>query len=163
MTHVRAALPVPDSSDQAVGATAPVIVVGLDGSPTSWDAFSWAAGEAERANGRLVAVYVTPAIEPVAAVTVGIPLDWTAAAQARQQAAGQLKDDAEQRARDLGVPLAFIRQIGDGARALTSVASAMHADLVVVGRSAKMLHHLAGSLGRRLAGRKDAPVVVVVP
>jgi hypothetical protein len=32
-----------------------------------------------------------------------------------------------------------------------------------VGRSAKMLHHLAGSLGRRLVARKDAPVVVVVP
>jgi hypothetical protein len=47
--------------------------------------------------------------------------------------------------------------------ALTSVASAMHADLVVVGRSAKMRHRRAGSLGRRLVGRKDAPVVVVVP
>jgi len=39
----------------------------------------------------------------------------------------------------------------------------MLADLVVVGRSAKMRHHRAGSLGRRLVGRKDAPVVVVVP
>jgi hypothetical protein len=39
----------------------------------------------------------------------------------------------------------------------------MHADLVVVGRSAKMQHRRAGSLGRRLVGRKDAPVVVVVP
>ena len=171
MTHAGAVLPMPDSSDPAVGATAPVIVVGLDGSPTSWDAFSWAAGEAVRANGRLLAVYVTPAIEPGAAVTVGVPLDWAAAAQARQQAAaqarqqdaGQLKDDAEQRARDLGVPIAFVREIGDEARALISVARAMHADLVVVGRSAKMRHHVAGSLGRRLVGRKDAPVVVVVP
>ena len=94
MTHARAALPMPDSSDPPVGATAPVIVVGLDGSPTSWDAFSWAAGAAVRANGRLLAVYV---------------------------------------------------------------------NLMVVGRSAKMRHHVAGSLGRRLVGRKDAPVVVVVP
>jgi len=43
------------------------------------------------------------------------------------------------------------------------VVRATYADLVVVGRSAKMRHHLAGSLGRRLVGRKDAPVVVVVP
>jgi len=163
MTHVRAALPVPDSSDQAVGGTAPVIVVGLDGSPTSWDAFSWAAGEAVRANGRLVAVYVTPAIEPVAAVTVGVPLDWAAAAQARQQDAGQLKDDAEQRARDLGVPLRFVSGRGDTAPTIIRIARSLGADLIVVGRSAKMLHHLAGSLGRRLVGRKDAPVVVVVP
>jgi hypothetical protein len=39
----------------------------------------------------------------------------------------------------------------------------MRADLIVVGRSAKMLHHLAGSLGRRLVSRRDAPVIVVVP
>src|SRR6478672_5242720 len=116
MTHARAVLPMPDSSDQAVGGTAPVIVVGLDGSPTSWDAFSWAAGEAVRANARLVAVYVTPAIEPVAAVTVGVPLDWAAAEQSRQQDAAQLKEEAEQRARDFGVSLAFVREIGDGAR-----------------------------------------------
>jgi len=37
------------------------------------------------------------------------------------------------------------------------------ADLIVVGKSAKMLHHLAGSLGRRLVARNDAPVIAVVP
>jgi len=67
----------------------------------------------------------------------------------------QAPGDLESRLRD--------REIGDDAVALTSVASAMQADLVVVGQSAKMPHHLAGSLGRRLVGRKDAPVVVVVP
>jgi len=67
----------------------------------------------------------------------------------------QAPGDLESRLRD--------REIGDDAVALTSVASAMQADLVVVGQSAKMRHHLAGSLGRRLVGRKDAPVVVVVP
>ena len=34
---------------------------------------------------------------------------------------------------------------------------------IVVGRSAKARHHQLGSLGRRLAGKRDAPVVVVVP
>jgi hypothetical protein len=48
-------------------------------------------------------------------------------------------------------------------RARHGVARAIHADLVVVGRSAKMQHRRAGSLGRRLVGREDAPVVVVVP
>ena len=67
----------------------------------------------------------------------------------------QAPGDLESRLRD--------REIGDDAVALTSVASAMQADLVVVGQSAKMRHHLAGSLGRRLVGRQDAPVVVVVP
>jgi nucleotide-binding universal stress UspA family protein len=37
------------------------------------------------------------------------------------------------------------------------------ADLIVVGKSSKLRHHLAGSLGRRLVSRHDAPAVVVVP
>ena len=55
-----------DSSVGALGGTAPLILVGLDGSSTSWDAFSWAAGEATRSNGSLVAVYITPTFDPVA-------------------------------------------------------------------------------------------------
>ena len=161
MTQVRAALPLPDSSDQAVGATATAIVVGLDGSPTSWDAFSWAAGEAVRGNGSLIAVYATPAVEPVAAV--GVPFDYAAAEQSRQEVAGQLADEAARRACDVGVPLSFVRERGDVTRVLISVARSAGADLVVVGRSAKMLHHLAGSPGRRLVSRHDAPVTVVVP
>jgi hypothetical protein len=39
-----------------------VIVVGLDGSPTSWDAFSWAAGQASASHGQLIAVYAAPVI-----------------------------------------------------------------------------------------------------
>jgi hypothetical protein len=39
----------------------------------------------------------------------------------------------------------------------------VQANLVVVGRSAKTMHHLAGSLSHRLTCRKDAPVVVIVP
>jgi nucleotide-binding universal stress UspA family protein len=138
-----------------------VIVVGLDGSPTSWDAFSWAAGEAVRARGRLIAVYVTPAVEP--GVAAGVPYDYAAAEQARRDVAGELREEAEHRAHDLGVPLSFVRERGDIAHSLCSVAHSMGADLVVVGRSAKVLHHVAGSLGRRLVSRHDAPVIVVVP
>src|SRR3954447_15490161 len=49
----------------------PAIVVGLDGSPSSWDAFSWAAGEALRINGKVVAVYVIPLTD--AAAAFGVP------------------------------------------------------------------------------------------
>ena len=161
MTRASAAMRSRDASGPAIGATVPVIVVGLDGSPTSWDAFSWAAGQAARANGRLIAVYVTSAVAPVAAV--GAPFDYAAVEQTRQEVAGQLKDEAARRANDLGVAVGFVWELGDVAHALTSVARSVDADLVVVGRSAKMLHHLAGSLGRRLVSRHDAPVTVVVP
>jgi nucleotide-binding universal stress UspA family protein len=138
-----------------------VIVVGVDGSPSSWDAFSWAAGQAAGSHGRLIAVYVTP---PTAAgAAVGAPIDFAAVEQTRQEVAAQLNDEAQQRAHDLGVPIRFVRQTGGTAHTLTDVAHSAHADLIVVGRSAKMLHHFAGSLGRRLISRHDTPVTVVVP
>jgi hypothetical protein len=37
-----------------------VIVVGIDGSDSSWDAFWWASGEAHRLHGRVVATFVSP-------------------------------------------------------------------------------------------------------
>lgn len=144
---------------QAADATAQVIVVGLDGSPASWDAFCWAAGHATREGGSLIAVYATSAAVPV--LPVAGDIDY--AEQARQEVAAELKAEAERRAAEAGVRLTFVRDLGDPVRALTSVARSAHADLVVVGRSAKMLHHLAGSAARRLASRHDAPVVVVVP
>jgi nucleotide-binding universal stress UspA family protein len=141
--------------------SAPVIVVGLDGSPTSWDAFSWAAGEATRSNGSLVAVYITPMVDPVA--LYGEASGYAAVEQARDEVAAELKDQAEQRARDLGVHLRFVRERGDPAPAIMRLAKSVSADLIVVGSSTKMLHHLAGSLGRRLVARNDAPVIAVVP
>ena len=63
-----------------------VIVVGLDGSDTSWDAFSWAAprGPAQRA--RLLAAYVSPRPGAGAAV-VGGAYDYGAVDRARAEVA----------------------------------------------------------------------------
>jgi len=61
------------------------------------------------------------------------------------------------------VDLTFIHATGDAASELLRLATALRADQIVVGRSMKARHHLAGSLGRRLAGKREAPVVVVVP
>jgi nucleotide-binding universal stress UspA family protein len=151
----------PNPPTGAGPSTAQVIVVGLDGSPTSWDAFCWAAGEATRTNGRLIAVYVCPAVEGASAV--GAPFDYVAAEQARTEIAAELRDEAKERARELGIQLSFARALGDPANALTQFARSADADLIVIGRSTKMLHRLVGSLGRRLVSRHDAPVVVVVP
>jgi nucleotide-binding universal stress UspA family protein len=150
----------PDAPDRN-DVTAPVIVVGLDGSPSSWDAFCWAAGEAVRINGRVVAVYVIPLTD--AAVGIDVPYDFVGVEQARQEVADGLRDEASCRADELGVELSFLIQRGDATRALTSTARALHANLIVVGKSAKVLHRLTGSLSHRLTSRIDAPVVVVVP
>lgn len=142
-------------------AGAPALVVGLDGSPSSWDAFAWAAGVAARANGRVIAVYVMPWTDPAAAL--GVPYDYDGVERARREVARELTAEAAQRARDLGVSVSFVSGHGDVSRALADVARAMHAELVVVGKSAKWLHHLGGSLSHRLTCRNDAPVMVVVP
>jgi|SRR5882757_864682 len=140
---------------------APVIVVGVDGSSTSWDAFSWAAGEVIRTNGRLVAAYVMPLTDPAAAF--GAPYDYAGAENIREEVAAELKDEAERRGRELGIAISFVSDYGDATQTLTEISRAVHANLVVVGRSAKTWHHFAGSLSHRLTCRKDAPVVVVVP
>lgn len=159
MTHDLAPKGSPGFAHQAADPTGQVIVVGLDGSAASWDAFCWAAGQATRARGSLIAVYVTSVVAPV------LPVDgyFYYAEQAAEEVAAELKAEAEHRAAEAGVPVTFVRELGDTVHALIGVARSAHADLVVVGRSAKMLHHLAGSAGRRLASRQDAPVVVVVP
>jgi hypothetical protein len=50
---------------------------------------------------------------------------------------------------------------GDRSRELARLTATRHADTIVVGRSEKVWHHLAGSLGRHLAGLRNAPVIVV--
>ena len=141
----------------------PTLVVGVDGSAPSWDAFAWAAGEARRGNGRIVAVFVTSLIEPEEALGPTAPLGYAAAAGARDQMTEELADEVARRADALGVEVSFVRGIGDAPHVLTEVAHSNHADLVVVGRSAKMLHRLAGSVSRRLVLNRDCPVIVVVP
>jgi nucleotide-binding universal stress UspA family protein len=150
----------PDAPDRN-NVAPPVIVVGLDGSPSSWDAFCWAVGEASRINGKVVAVWVVPLTETAAAF--GVPLDYAGVERTRQEVADELTGEAARRASEVGVALSFVTAHGDVTRALTDVARGLHANLVVVGRSAKRLHHLAGSLSHRLTSRNDAPVVVVVP
>jgi nucleotide-binding universal stress UspA family protein len=161
MTHTRGAMRLLDSSTNDRGAPAPVVVVGVDGSPTSWDAFAWGADEVSRTAGTLIAVYVAPTVEPGA--EFGAPISYGAAEDARDEMVAQLQDEVERRARARGVPLRFIREIGDTAHALTRVSRSLDADLIVVGKSSKILHHLAGSLGRRLVARHDGPAIVVVP
>ena len=141
----------------------PMIVVGVDGSTPSWDAFAWAAGEAQRSDGRIVAVFVTPLIEPEEALGSTAPLGYAAAVDARDQTAEDLAAEVARRADTLGVEVTFVRRTGDAVHVLTEVAHSAQADLVVVGRSAKMLHRLAGSVSRRLVLNRESPVLVVVP
>ena len=62
-----------------------------------------------------------------------------------------------------GLDVAFVHARGDPARELLRVAAEVSADLIVVGKSVKARHRIAGSLGRCLIGKHRSPIVVVVP
>jgi nucleotide-binding universal stress UspA family protein len=154
---------VPDSSGQPVNAR---VVVGIDGSDTSWDAFCWACGETRRLGGRTVAVFVGPtsgAASATAASLAGAGVAYGAIQQSMTDQAEELSDQVRAYGHDHGFDVAFVHTQGDTARELLRIANADHADLLVVGRSTMALHHLAGSLGRRLVGTRGAPIIVVVP
>jgi nucleotide-binding universal stress UspA family protein len=143
------------------------VVVGIDGSETSWDAFCWACGETRRLGGRAVAVFVGPTSGAASASATasfsGAPVAYGAMQQSMTDQAQELGDQVRTYGRDHGVDVIFLHTQGDTAKELLRVAHADHADLLVVGRSTKARHHLAGSLGRRLVGKRDAPIIVVVP
>jgi nucleotide-binding universal stress UspA family protein len=143
------------------------VVVGIDGSDTSWDAFCWACGETKRLGGRTVAVFVEPTAGAASATATasfsGAAVAYGAIRQSMTDQAEELGDQIRAYGHDHSVDVTFILARGDIAKELLRIANADHADLLVVGRSTKVRHHIAGSLGRRLVGRRGAPIVVVVP
>jgi hypothetical protein len=60
------------------------------------------------------------------------------------------------------VDLTFVHTRGEVANELLRIAKANSADLNAVRRSTKVRYRFAGSLGRRLVGSREAPIVVVV-
>jgi nucleotide-binding universal stress UspA family protein len=161
MTRKPAEIPLSDPSTRIVGRTAGVIVVGIDGSPSSWDAFDWAVGESTRLHADLIAVHVQQALDPF--VAIGAPFAYVESKEAADLVAEELYNDARRRAHELGVKITLIAGSGDTAVLLAQVAQSLKADLIVVGKSTKILHHLGGSIGRRLIFSQNAPAIVVVP
>ena len=153
-----------DDTYRSVGA---LIVVGIDGSDTSWDAFSWACGETNRLEGRTVAVFVGPtsgaASASASAALTGAVVAYGAIQESITDQAEKLREQVRTYGHDHGVDVAFVYTQGDTAKELLRIANTHRADLLVVGRSTKVRHHIVGSLGRRLVGNRGAPIIVVVP
>jgi nucleotide-binding universal stress UspA family protein len=144
------------------------VVIGLDGSQTSWDAFWWACGEARRTGGQAVAVFVSSMSEASMAAMVsaatGIAVcDYDEGERAAAGQARLLEAEVLRRTAGTGSAVTFVHAQGDPARELLRIAEDVRADLIVVGRSTKARHRLAGSLGRYLITKRCAPIVVVVP
>lgn len=163
---IQGTRPTPTPSDQE--ASGAILVVGLDGSEPSWSALWWACGEARRLGGRIIAAYVTPTTSATAA-TAALAAGFDAGAYlvaskaCDADRAAELKAELEHKTSGLDTEIRFVHVQGDTAEQLTQIACHTHADVIAVGRSTKLRHRLAGSLGRGLARNRRAPIVVIVP
>jgi nucleotide-binding universal stress UspA family protein len=135
-----------------------VILVGVDGSPTSLRAAAYAAGLARRQGSRLVAVYVAEPAPPMAG--------WVPAAQAvvRDAAAevdAELRAELAHVAQHLGVDAEYRTARGDPVTEIARIADALPADAVLVGASEQAGHRMVGSVAVRLVRLGHWPVTVV--
>jgi nucleotide-binding universal stress UspA family protein len=137
------------------------VVIGLDGSASSWDAFWWACGETRRLGARALAIFVSPV--PGANVSADAAGAFVLMERTSNEIAEGLRLQAETYGAEHDVDVTFMHARGDAAQELLRIATVYGADQIVVGRSTKARHHFAGSLGRRLVSKNKAPVVVVVP
>jgi nucleotide-binding universal stress UspA family protein len=139
----------------------PLIVVGVDGSPSSADALRWAADQARLVAGTVRVVY---AWSPPTIAAVGFPplgFDWA-----------ELREQAKE------FPAAFAREVlGDppdvrivpvaktGSAAQVLVDESARADLLVVGSRGLggLKGMVLGSVGHHCAAHGRCPIVIVHP
>jgi nucleotide-binding universal stress UspA family protein len=137
------------------------IVVGVDGSTSSLRAAAYAAGLARRQRCRLIAVFVRslPAVLLPMADTSGSAA--ATVAQAHDEVERELRDAIAERSPGLDIDIRLVVRTGEPFTELLEVARQVRADAVVVGRSTKILHRIAGSLAIKLVRAGRWPVTVV--
>lgn len=136
-----------------------MIVVGLDGSRTSWRAASYANGLARRQHSRVTVVYVASPGALAATAAEGAAV--VVIAEAREELGADLRRQVERLARERGVDTDFRVAHGDPFTELRNVARQVHADALVVGASERVGHRFVGSLAARLVKAGLWPVTVV--
>lgn len=135
-----------------------VIVVGIDGSQSSWRAAAYAAGLARRQGSKLVLVYVQPVMS--AGVALGAPVMHTADDIAEELMA-EIRHSTERLQGFYDLRWEFHTLRGDPYSAMLQMADELKADAVVVGASESAGHRLMGSVAVRLVKAGRWPVTVV--
>jgi nucleotide-binding universal stress UspA family protein len=135
-----------------------VILVGVDGSPTSLRAAAYAAGLARRQRSRLVAVFVAEHATPMAG---WVPAAQVAARDAAAQVDAELRRELAPAAERLGIEVEYLQVQGDPVAELSRIADRLPADAVLVGASEQAGHRVVGSVAVRLVRVGRWPVTVV--
>jgi nucleotide-binding universal stress UspA family protein len=131
-----------------------VLVVGIDGSDTSWRAMYYALGLARRQHSEVIAVFAVT----VAVAFNGMP---TGIYQDPADLAGELKPAVLGLAGECCVPTQFLCVVGDPVITLTAIAAQHRADAIIIGASQALGHRLFGSKALRAVRRCPCPVTVV--
>ncbi|MFD7921072.1 universal stress protein [Streptomyces sp. NPDC059740] len=135
-----------------------VIVVGVDGTASSWRAAAYAAGLARRQGSLLALVYVQPVL-PVSAA-MGASVSQTTMSIAEELMA-EIQASTE-RLRDVyRLRWEFHTLHGDPYNGMVRMADELKADAVVVGASESAGHRIMGSVAVRLVKAGRWPVTVV--
>ncbi|MEV5843361.1 universal stress protein [Streptomyces sp. NPDC090075] len=135
-----------------------VIVVGVDGSDSSWRAASYAAGLARRQHALLAIVYVQPVL--AAGAALGAPVAETTDEIAEGLVA-EIRDATERLKGIFEVRWEFHTFRGDAYNGMVKAADELKADAVVVGASEQAGHRFIGSVAIRLVKAGRWPVTVV--
>ncbi len=136
-----------------------MIVVGLDGSRTSWRAASYANGLARRQHSRVTVVYVVSpgALSMMTTDVAGAMV----VSEVREEMGADLREQVQRLAIERGIDTEFLVVRGDPFTELRKVAEEVRADALVVGASERAGHRFVGSLAGRLVKAARWPVTVV--
>jgi nucleotide-binding universal stress UspA family protein len=137
------------------------IVVGVDGSPTSLRAASYAAGMARRQHTKLIAVYARTIPSSLLILADHSGMSTHAVMETQDELERQLRSEVEKQAALWGLDAELIVRQGEPLAVLSQVAKEKKADAVIVGSSAGVGHRLAGSLAVKLVRCARWPVTVV--
>ncbi|MDX3855106.1 universal stress protein [Streptomyces sp. AK02-01A] len=135
-----------------------VIVVGVDGSQSSFRAAAYAAGLARRQNALLAIVYVQPVM--ASGAVLGAPVAETTGAIA-EGLIEEIRSATERTRGAWSVRWEFHTFHGDPYNGLVTAADELKADAVVVGASESAGHRIIGSVAVRLVKAGRWPVTVV--
>ncbi|MGP4043558.1 universal stress protein [Streptomyces sp. 2A115] len=135
-----------------------VIVVGVDGSESSFRAASYAAGLARRQRALLAIVYIQPVM--TAGAALGAPVAETTD-QIAEELVREIREATEQVKGIFDVRWEFHTLRGDPYNGMVKAADQLKADAVVVGASEQAGHRFVGSVAIRLVKAGRWPVTVV--
>jgi len=137
------------------------IVVGVDGSPTSLRAASYAAGLARRQHTKLIAVYARTIPSTFLTIADHSGMNTVSVLETQDELEMQLRAELEKQSAVWDLDTELVVRQGEPLAVLSQVAKERRADAVIVGSSASVGHRIAGSLAVKLVRVARWPVTVV--